>query len=135
MERIVYGIKTEMLNNVHKEQIVTILFQKKLILNLIIMNVRKIHAWILIIFIKIIIMKIQFHVYLNVIMYIIITRIKIRVIRYVQINNNVFNLIIINIHQLVIKNYVYNHVKIMYGNKFNKLNNVDIQCLVNKMNL
>lgn len=40
--RIMYGIKMEMLNNVHKRQIVIILFQRKLTLNLMIMNVNKI---------------------------------------------------------------------------------------------
>ena len=133
--RIMYGIKMEMLNNVHKRQIVIILFQRKLTLNSIIMNVKKILVWILIISIKIIIMKILFLAYLNVIMYIIIINNKKKVTKCVQINNNAFNLIIINIHLLLMRNYAYNHVKIMYGNKYNKLNNVDILCLVKKMNL
>ena len=38
---IMFGIKTEILNNVHKEQIVTILFQKRHLLNMITMNVKK----------------------------------------------------------------------------------------------
>ena len=39
---IMFGIKMVKLNNVHKEQIVIILFQKRHLFNLIIMNVKKI---------------------------------------------------------------------------------------------
>lgn len=38
---IMFGIKTKTSNNVHKEQIVTTLFQKRHLFNMIIMNVKK----------------------------------------------------------------------------------------------
>ena len=87
--QIMFGIKMVKSNNAHKEQIVIILFQKRLLLNLTIMNVKKILVLILTTSMINNLTKIQYHVLNHVIMFITIINTKNRIIKYVQINNHV----------------------------------------------
>ena len=87
--QIMFGIKMMKSNNAHKEQIVIILFQKRHLFNLIIMNVKKILVLTLTTSMINNLTKIQYHVLNHVITFITIINTNNRIIRFVQISNHV----------------------------------------------